>query len=99
MNSHIEFLYEEPLLLNDGRICLPDFTFESESGDRIIWEHLGMLKLPNYKQRWEEKLKMYEENGYILGEDLYTTEDSEDGGISTPDIINVIEKIKARMED
>ena len=42
---------------------------------------------------------MYEENGYILGEDLYTTEDSEDGGISTPDIINVIEKIKARMED
>lgn len=99
LNSHIEFLYEEPLLLNDGRICLPDFTFESESGDRIIWEHLGMLKLPDYKQRWEEKLKMYEENGYILGEDLYTTEDSEDGGISTPDIINVIEKIKARMED
>ncbi len=98
-NNKIEFLYEEPLKLNDGKICLPDFTFESESGDIIIWEHLGMLKLPNYKQRWEEKLRMYEENGFVLGEDLYTTEDSEDGAISTPKIIEVINKIKERMED
>lgn len=99
LNSNLEFLYEEPLVFNDGSRCLPDFTFETESGDKVIWEHLGMLKLPNYKQRWEEKLRMYEGNGYILGEDLFTTEDKEDGGISTPQILEVIEKIKNRIED
>ena len=99
LNSKIEFLYEEPLLLDDGRMCLPDFTFESESGDKIIWEHLGMLKLPNYEQRWKEKQKMYESNGFVMGENLFTTEDKEDGSISTPEIVEVIQIIKEKIEE
>ncbi len=98
-HKDIEFQYEEPLRFNDHTMCLPDFTFESDSGEKIIWEHLGMLKLPNYKKRWEEKLKLYEENGFIMGENLFITEDKEDGGISTPEILAVINKITERLDD
>ena len=90
--------YEESLVFSDNSKCLPDFTFETESGDKIIWEHLGMLKLPDYRKRWEEKLKKYEENGFILGDNLFTTEDKEDGGISTPEILSVIDKIIERID-
>ena len=57
-----------------------------------------MLKLPDYRRRWEEKLKKYEENGFVLGENLFTTEDKEDGGILTPEILSVIDKIIERID-
>jgi hypothetical protein len=61
--------------------CIPDFSFETPWGDRIIWEHLGMLVVPEYKASWERKLKFYEEIGYTLGENLFTTCDHENGAI------------------
>lgn len=98
-HKDIDFQYEEPLRFKDNTMCLPDFTFESDSGEKIIWEHLGMLKLPNYRKRWEEKLKLYGENGFILGKNLFTTEDKEDGGISTPEILAVIDRIIESIDD
>lgn len=98
-HKDIDFQYEEPLRFKDNTMCLPDFTFESDSGEKIIWEHLGMLKLPNYRKRWEEKLKLYGENDFILGKNLFTTEDKEDGGISTPEILAVIDRIIERIDD
>ncbi len=97
IHKKIHFKYEEPLKLNDGRILLPDFTIETDSGDKIIWEHLGMLHVFDYKQHWEEKKQSYQENGYVIGENLFTTEDKEDGSISTPEILKVIEKIQSKI--
>lgn len=36
-----------------------------------------MLVVPEYKASWERKLKFYEEIGYTLGENLFTTCDHE----------------------
>ena len=64
---------------------------------RIIWEHLGMLVVPEYKASWERKLKFYEEIGYTLGENLFTTCDHENGAIMTEEVEDVIRKIKEQL--
>ena len=92
-NEGIEFEYEK-LLEEGGHRFIPDFSFEDASGDRIIWEHLGMLDVPAYRQAWEKKKELYKEIGFIEGENLFVTQDHENGSFYSQDVINVIEKIK-----
>ena len=93
ISDEVPFEYEK-LLEKNGRRCIPDFSFETASGDVIIWEHLGMLELPSYKASWEKKLKFYHEIGFKEGENLFTTEDHENGRFDTSEVIDVIDKIK-----
>ena len=96
VNAGVEFEYEQ-LLEENGHRGIPDFSFETPWGDRIIWEHLGMLVVPEYKASWERKLKFYEEIGYTLGENLFTTCDHENGAIMTEEVEDVIRKIKEQL--
>lgn len=58
----------------------PDFSFVTDDGDLIVWEHLGMLSRPDYKRGWDWKREWYQENGFSEGHTLFTsTEDSETG--------------------
>lgn len=97
VNAGINFDYEK-LLEEDDHRCIPDFSFSTPYGDRIIWEHLGMLGIPEYKASWERKLKFYESIGYTLGENLFTTQDHENGAIMTAEINTVINRIKELFE-
>lgn len=97
VNAGLDFDYEK-LLEEDGHQCIPDFSFSTPYGDRIIWEHLGMLGVPEYKASWEKKLKFYESIGYTLGENLFTTQDHENGAIMTDEINIVIDRIKEMFE-
>ena len=45
-----------------------------------------MYKRQEYKASWERKLKFYEEIGYTLGENLFTTCDHENGAIMTEEV-------------
>lgn len=92
-NAHIDFEYER-MLPENGHHYIPDFTFVDASGERIIWEHLGMLDVPAYRQAWEKKKSFYESIGFIEGENLFTTRDHEDGSFNSQEIIEVIEQIK-----
>lgn len=93
INAGIEFEYEK-LLEENGSHRIPDFTFVDAAGETIIWEHLGMLSNPAYKESWERKLKFYHSIGFKEGENLFTTEDHENGAIDTTEVMAVIEKIK-----
>lgn len=55
------FKYETLLYAPDKTFYLPDFTI-NVNGKTYYWEHVGMLHLPKYKQRWEEKQKWYEKH-------------------------------------
>lgn len=58
----------------------PDFSFVTDDGDLIVWEHLGMLSRPDYKRGWDWKREWYQVNGFSEGSTLFTsTEDSETG--------------------
>ena len=97
ISADIKFKYEE-MFNRDGHQCLPDFTFVDLSDEIIIWEHLGMLTVPEYKTSWEKKLKFYNSIGFIEGENLFTTHDHENGSIDTTEIMKVIDKIKNLVE-
>ena len=89
----IKFEYEKQLVEN-GHRCIPDFTFEDPSGDRILWEHLGMLDNPAYRESWERKLAFYESIGYVEGKNLFTTRDHENGSIFSKEIFEMVNKIE-----
>lgn len=97
ISAGIPFKYEEPLDKNKGKYLLPDFTFVDDSGEIIIWEHLGMLGLPAYREAWERKLKRYHEMGFEEGETLFITKDNLDGSFNTEEVMDVIKEIKKLM--
>lgn len=62
VNSELtSFKYETLLYAPDKTFYLPDFTINA-NGKTYYWEHVGMLHLAKYKQRWEEKQKWYEKH-------------------------------------
>lgn len=97
ITAGIKFKYEDALPYGD-KTYRPDFTFVDDSGETIIWEHLGMLTVPEYEKAWQKKLQMYKDLGYIEGETLFTTRDYPNGSINTEDVIKVIEQLKDILE-
>lgn len=95
-NANLTYLYERPLEGSSapGRLR-PDFSFISDAGDVIIWEHLGMLDRPDYLRSWEWKKNWYESNDFHLGKNLFTT--SEENGLDMKIISTVAEHIRAGL--
>lgn len=94
----IPYLYEPRF---EGRlkpgVRRPDFMFADPSGEPIIWEHLGMMSRPDYQASWTEKAKWYGENGFVLGENLFTTEDDDRGGLDSTQVLETAKKIQAML--
>jgi len=67
---------------------LPDFTVHYK-GDVYYWEHLGMLHVPEYRQKWEQKEQWYREHG--LEDQLITSRDTPDGAIDSTEIRGIIQ--------
>ncbi|MYK81110.1 MAG: AAA family ATPase [Gammaproteobacteria bacterium] len=62
----IDYAYEQPLALTNGRTRYPDFTISDDArGVVFYWEHLGMLDDPGYRARWERKRAEYLECGIV----------------------------------
>jgi hypothetical protein len=97
---HVEYSYERPLTI-EGVTKYPDFTIEDmEKGRIFYWEHCGMLNVPSYRKRWEEKLVWYKEHEIIPHEDgegetgtLIITSESPQGGISSQEIERIIRTV------
>lgn len=91
----VEYQYELRFELPEtDKPILPDFRFTDAAGDTIIWEHLGLLHKDDYRESWERKLKLYNQHGFIEGENLFTTRDDERGGLDSTSVTEVAEKIK-----
>lgn len=54
-----------PFTGDDGRTVRPDFTIETDLGEVVLWEHLGMLTDPRYVAKWEKKKAWYAGNGIL----------------------------------
>lgn len=93
--ENIAYEYEHPL---DGETIPgrlhPDFSFADAGGDRIIWEHLGMMHDDEYRRGWEWKREWYRQNGFIEGKNLFTTEERRGQGLDMNVFRGVVEKIK-----
>lgn len=94
----IDYEYERPV---EGEFVSgkmrPDFSFVDPAGDLILWEHLGMLFRDDYRKSWEWKKDWYAKNGFIEGQNLFTTQDDEKGGLDSTKVTEVAEIIKKRI--
>jgi hypothetical protein len=99
--KNIDFQYEQPLDMPDGSRKLPDFTIADDTtGATYYWEHLGMLQRPSYRRQWERKRAWYASHGILPYSDgggpngvLVTTQDGDDGSISSADIEALVDKL------
>jgi len=91
----IDYQYERPFQgSNDHRTLRPDFSFIDPAGDLVLWEHLGMLSRPDYRDGWNWKKNWYAENGFEIGDNLFTTEDDPQGGLDATEIKKVADTIQ-----
>ena len=51
-----------------------------------------MMNDESYRKKWEAKKEFYRQNGIIEGENLIVTYDDENGGISSQEIQEIIDK-------
>lgn len=96
----IDYRYEERFEGTDGRVRYPDFTIEDDYGQRVFWEHLGMLHDPTYGARWQQKLAWYREQGILPHAEgggpngrLVTSEDDARGGIDSGEIVRLVTEV------
>ena len=97
----IDYAYEQPLVLPNGRTRYPDFTIADHArGVTFIWEHLGMLDDQGYRARWEGKRAEYLACGIGPHEDgggaegtLIETRDEPGGGLDAAAIALVIDAV------
>ncbi|MDZ7790379.1 MAG: hypothetical protein U5L08_07800 [Xanthomonadales bacterium] len=96
----VDYIYEKPLTIGD-QTRYPDFTIEDmESGLMFSWEHCGMLHVPSYRRRWNEKLEWYRSNEIETRENgggsegtLIITRDESNGSIDSAAIARLIDEV------
>jgi ATP-dependent exoDNAse (exonuclease V) alpha subunit len=101
--NKISYSYEDKLKLeNEKRIITPDFIIDNlENGKRYYWEHLGMMTLKEYREKWNKKLKGYLKDGFIIHSEatenddkiLIITEENPNGGIDSQYFDNLVRKV------
>ena len=94
----LKYEYERPL---DGTVAAgrlrPDFSFITDAGDLILWEHLGLMNRDDYRRGWEWKKSWYEQNEYTEGRNLFTTSDDERGGLDSRPIEQTAEYVRSLL--
>jgi hypothetical protein len=97
----VEYVYEQPLMIADGRIRYPDFTIADHArGVTYYWEHLGLLNDPGYRARWERKraeyfaagIQSHEAGGGPEGT-LIETRDDPRGGLDAAALAELIDQV------
>ena len=72
-------------------VVVPDFVFTLPSGEKIYWEHLGMLGVKKYSVQWLKKLIFYHWLGITQGVNLIITADDCNGVIDPAAVADIIE--------
>ena len=87
----VDYLFECEIRLPGYGTANPDFfVLDIKNRRTIIWEHLGKMGDPAYVERNLRKINGYLKLGYIIGETLILTFESESQPISTAVIENTV---------
>ena len=93
-DNHVPYRYEPECVLNNGRSVYPDFiALNKRTRKEILWEHLGMLDDAVYFDHNITKLRNYELNGYLIGDNLILSFETSTIGLAT----NVIQDYITRF--
>jgi len=73
----------------------PDFSWETDAGELILWEHLGMLDRDDYKKGWDKKKAWYARHGFLEGKNLFTS--TEGPGLDMGQIAEVAKQVRETL--
>lgn len=91
--ADVAYRYEYPVYIKGFGTIYPDFMILSEKKQKeICWEHFGRMDDPEYAQKAIQKIAAYEENGYVIGENLVVTFETKQTILTTRKIQTVIER-------
>ena len=89
--KNVPYLFETRLYLIGYGNVLPDFAvLDVKTRKTIIWEHLGKMDDPAYVERNLRKINGYLRTGYVIGETLILTFESDQQPLNTNFIENII---------
>lgn len=91
-----DYLYEKRVELYDrGRLTYryPDFTIlDPVTREEVIFEHFGMVDQEEYfRNSFIDKLRLYLENGYVIGDNLLFTFETQDHPFTIDQFVRVLE--------
>ena len=90
--ADVPFHYEEILEI-DGKKIAPDFTIlHPLTGEKMFWEHFGLMDDPNYATETYRKLVLYGQNGIVPGRNLIFTMETNAEPLSTLEVQRMISK-------
>lgn len=90
----VPYKYECPLTLKGGIVVHPDFSVLHVKKRKIIyWEHRGMMDEREYARESVNKIKEYNRNGIVLGDNLIITEETSSNPLGTNEIEMTIQRI------
>lgn len=89
----IPYHYDERSIVTSdwGNHYYYDFVIPLPNGDKIYWEHLGMLSNREYMEHSLQKLYHYHQEGITIGRNLIITVDDVDGNCDSLAIYNIIQ--------
>ncbi|MBR4668108.1 MAG: hypothetical protein IKO76_05050 [Butyrivibrio sp.] len=90
---NVPYQYEPEIKLSDGHILYPDFVLlNMRQRKTIYWEHFGLISDEEYAKKTCLKMNLYEENGFIIGENMLFSMESDDIPLNIKQIESKIKK-------
>lgn len=91
----IPFRYEQRFVADDGTSFYPDFVIiNPKTGKKYVWEHLGFMDIEQYEKATLWKLTQLFRMGYVPGDTLLFTGESESHIVNMNAIFGVINYIR-----
>lgn len=95
----LNYVYERKLC---GTVAVginyPAFTIFTRDDRIIIWEHVSGLDSAEKRKQFNQLKRWYRLNGFIEGETFFSTQDTVEGGVDSPAILEAVEQISTQME-
>lgn len=87
----IPFRYEAVLELGEV-VVYPDFTIIDPITEKVFyWEHFGMMDDEKYMNSWNQKMRIYIQNGIVPGIHLICTYETKEHPIDSMQVQKIIE--------
>ena len=88
---NIPYVYEPRLEFGNGKTVYPDFLLLDVVRRRTyIYEHFGMMDNPDYVRSALEKLSLYSENGYWVGDTLLCSYETSTSPLHTKSVESML---------
>lgn len=75
-------------------VVYPDFTcLNVRTHQEFVWEHFGMIDVPEYCQNMASKMEMYLQNGFCMGKNFVMTTETHDRPLNSMMVEKMLEQL------